>query len=190
MGPSSDSPQPRPPPPPRRLPPLCRGAWPTFTCTCGFSSGSWCSCWRCSSSPCTGWRTSSPPPPPQSPTAAARRAAPLPTWRSAASPLSAPRSPHCPPEGAQAHMGKYCITMHRHRACSSSRLVCPNPYGPVNLIHLAKEILSSQCGEAWRWINPSKGLISTVQTHSNFPIPPTFTFSVLQHVCNIHLLKC
>ena len=104
-GSSSDSSRPL----PRRLPPRCRGAWPTFTCTCGFSSGCWWSCWRCSSSPCTGWRTSSPPLPP-SPTAAARRAAPSPTWRSAASPLSAPLSPHYPPEGAKAHMGEYGIT--------------------------------------------------------------------------------
>lgn len=56
------------------------------------------------------------------------------------------------------------MTMHRDRAPSSSTLVCPNPYRPLCLIQLAKKILSSQWGGGWGWINPSKGLISTVQT--------------------------
>ena len=91
------------PPLPRRRPPRRRGARATSTSTCGSSSACWCSCWRCSSSPSTGWRTSSPPRP-RSPTAAARGAAPSPTWRSAASRLRGPPCPRCPPE-AGGHRG-------------------------------------------------------------------------------------
>lgn len=130
MGPSSVSP--RPLCPRRRRQPHHQDVRATFMFMCGFSSACWCSCWRCSSSPSTGWRTLSPPLPP-SLTAAAREGAPSPTWRSAASHLRGPPSPHCPPEGGSTHrhMGIVYVQVHFLMHACNNRQVCTDTRGPA-----------------------------------------------------------